>query len=162
MDWNSIVNEHGRIVLRIASRILGPHDAEDVAQEVFLKAYQLWNRSTVHNWPGLLRTIATRHSIDRLRCRLVESPLPVDLADTNPAPHQRLSTTELVNRLRTEIACLPDRQAEVFTLKYFDGLSNSEIARLLQISASNVSTSLLKARETLATRLIDLQCGDRT
>ena len=159
MDWNSIVNEHGRIVLRIASRILGARDAEDVAQEVFLHAFQLWSRSTVDNWPGLLRTIATRVAIDRLRRRLQNYPLPPDLAGRDPAPDHGLTSSELADRLRIEIARLPDRQAEIFSLRYFDGLSNSEIAELLKTSPSSVSTTLLKARDTLATRLVDLKCG---
>jgi RNA polymerase sigma-70 factor (ECF subfamily) len=149
-------------VFQIVSRILGSSEAEDAAQEVFLQAFQFWQKQRVDNWPGLLRRIATRNAIDRLRRRTLSKPLSFDPVDEINSPCEQLSTAELATRLRLEVARLPARQAEIFALRYLEGLSNNEIADLLGTSPSSVSTALAKARDSLATRLADLKYGDKT
>ena len=66
---------------------------------------------------------------------------------------------ELETRLREAITQLPDREATVFCLRYFESLSYDEIAESLNISSTSVSTALNKARSKLKTLLIDSQKG---
>jgi RNA polymerase sigma-70 factor, ECF subfamily len=146
--WDQIVGEHGPIVVRLARRILGPGpDAEDVVQQVFLEAFQLRQKQEVGNWPGLLRKVATRRALDRLRGRRRTEPLDgLECADAGSSPHETAVARELAERLREAIAQLPDGQAAVFSLRYFNELSYDEIAQALGIEPSAVGMALHKAR----------------
>ena len=163
MDWPTIIEEHGAVVLRISARILGGGpDAEDVAQEAFLDGYRIWQSSKVGNWAGLLRKIATRRAIDVLRRRLEPLPPGHEPVSPAPSPQDEMSATELKNLIRHELSRLPARQAEVFAMRYFEDLSNQEIAETLGVSVSSVSTALTKARTQLAGKLAHIRCGDVT
>jgi RNA polymerase sigma-70 factor (ECF subfamily) len=153
-DWGRIVDEHGARVLRIAVRILGSvHEAEDVAQDVFVEAYRLCRAGPVRNWTGLLVRLATVRALDRRsRTRTIAS-----LADTEHptifGPFDVAVANELAERLRAAVEQLPEQQAVVFTLTYFEDLSRDEVASSLGISAVAVSTALYKARRRLMSQL---------
>jgi RNA polymerase sigma-70 factor (ECF subfamily) len=149
--WDRIVSDHGPIVVRLARRILGPGpDAEDVAQEVFLEAFQLRQREEVAHWAGLLRMMTTRRALDRLRRRRKTEPLDaLELASTDSSPHEAAVAGELAARLREAVGQLPEGQAAVFSLRYFDELSYEQIAETLGIGPSAVGMALHKARAKL-------------
>ena len=152
--WDQIVSEHGPIVVRLVRRILGPgSDAEDTAQEVFLEAFQLQQRQEVGNWGGLLRTMATRRALDQLRRRRRTEPLGTMECSRESGPHEIAVARELTQRLREAIGQLPDGQATVFSLRYFDELSYDQIAQTLGIDSSAVGMALHKARAKLQTLL---------
>jgi RNA polymerase sigma-70 factor (ECF subfamily) len=153
--WDQIVSDHGPAVVRLARRILGPGpDAEDVVQEVFLEAFQLQQRQEVGNWAGLLRKVATWRALDRLRRRRRMEPLDgLECADAAGGPHEAAVARELAQRLREAIGQLPDGQAAVFSLRYFDELSYDQIAQALGISPAAVGMALRKARVKLQTLL---------
>jgi RNA polymerase sigma-70 factor, ECF subfamily len=153
--WDQIVADHGPIVVRLARRVLGPGpDAEDVVQEVFFEAFQLRQKQEVENWAGLLRMMATRRALDRLRRRRRTEPLDeMSLFDAGGGPHETAIARELAQRLREAIAQLPDGQAAVFSLRYFDELSYDQIARARGIEPSAVGMALHKARAKLQTLL---------
>jgi RNA polymerase sigma-70 factor (ECF subfamily) len=159
--WDQIVSEHGPIVVRLARRILGPGpDAEDVVQEVFLEAFQLKQRQAVGNWAGLLRKVATRRALDQLRRRRRTEPLStVESTDRGGGPHETAVAVELALRLREAISQLPDGQAAVFALRYFEELSYDQIAQALGIRSSAVGMALHKARAKLHALLNDQAKG---
>jgi RNA polymerase sigma-70 factor (ECF subfamily) len=155
-DWESIVRTHGPMAFDTAWRLLGhAADTEDVVQEAFLDAFQLHGRQTVDNWGGLLRRLAARRAIDRLRKRRTAVPLPPEALAWEPAasasdqPESVAAERELADRLRASITELPDREAEVFSLHYFGDMTNPEVARSLGISADAVGVALHKARKRL-------------
>jgi RNA polymerase sigma-70 factor (ECF subfamily) len=137
-----------------AWRLLGhAADTEDVVQEAFLDAFRLHAVQPVENWGALLRHLATRRAIDRLRKRRAAALVPLgNLEATAPEceqPESVAAERELADRLRWAIAELPDREASVFSLRYFGELANSEIARVLDVSTDAVGVALHKARKTL-------------
>jgi RNA polymerase sigma-70 factor (ECF subfamily) len=134
-----------------AWRLLGHvADAEDVVQESLLEAFQLHGRQTVSNWGGLLRQLATRRAIDRLRKRRPAETLSQDLTvPLSDQPEPAAIERELASRLRLAIAELPNREASAFSLRYFSELNNSEIAQELGISTDAVGVALHKARAKL-------------
>jgi RNA polymerase sigma-70 factor (ECF subfamily) len=156
-DWNGLVREHGRAVFGAAWRILGhAADAEDVVQEVFLEAQQLGNSRPVETWQPLLRQIATFRALDKLRRRKESVPLDsVAIAARDHTPEAVAVGNELETRLRQALARLPDREAQVFCLRYFEDASYEQIARSLQISPGAAATALHKAREKLKSLLAD-------
>lgn len=150
-DWDLLVREHGTMVFRTAWRIVGnAADAEDITQEVFLEAHRLRAKQTVKNWGGLLRRLATCRSLDRLRER--KNVLSIDagvLASMESDPTEAAIERELAERLRVAITQLPRREAEVFCLRFFEGLGNEQIALSLQIAPGAVGVALHKARTKL-------------
>ena len=64
-------------------------------------------------------------------------------------PECAAAERELAERLRAAVAQLPDRQASVFSLRYFGEMSNAEIAAALRISTDAVGVALHKARSRL-------------
>jgi RNA polymerase sigma-70 factor, ECF subfamily len=161
VDWEAIVRTHGAMAFDTAWRLLGhAADTEDAVQETFLEAFRLHGRQQVRNWGGLLRHLATRRAIDRLRQRRKVLPLEtLPFEPASPASEQPESVAvqhELADRLRWAIAKLPDREASVFSLHYLGEMSHCEIAETLGISTDAVGVALHKARNRLK-ELLDLQ-----
>lgn len=150
-DWNAIVREHGRAVFGVAFRILGhAADAEDVVQEVFLEAQQQRKPQRIRDWSAFIKRLATFRAIDCLRRRRGDQSLHgVSEPDRADGPQQSAIGNELQHRLRHSLTLLPDQQATIFCLRYFEDLSYEQIASSLGISVSAVSTSLNKARARL-------------
>jgi RNA polymerase sigma-70 factor (ECF subfamily) len=147
--------------LRIATRILGSvHEAEDVAQEVFVEAFRLYRAGPVQSWAGLLVRLATLRAIDhRRRTRPTEDLVNTDHA-TTIGPFDVAVANELAQWLRAAVGLLPEQQAAIFTLTYFEHLSREEIASSLSISPDAVSAALYKARQRLLSQLSVFNPGE--
>jgi RNA polymerase sigma-70 factor, ECF subfamily len=160
-DWESIVRTHAPLAFDIAWQLLGhAADTEDAVQDALLDAFRLRALEPVDNWGALVRHLATRRAIDRLRKRRTASLLPLETFDV-PAPESEqpesvAAERELADRLRWAIAELSDREASVFSLRYFGETANSEIALILGISTDAVGVALHKARNRLK-ELLGLQ-----
>ncbi len=150
-DWNQIVEKHGARVFRVAMRILGSiPDAEDVAQEVFAEAYRLHLAGPIQSWTGLLVRLSTLRSLDALRRRRPTVPIASEDWASQRQPLDTLVASELAARLRQSVGNLPDQQAAVFVLTYYEQWSREEIAVHMGITQESVSTSLYKARKQIA------------
>ena len=156
-DWDRIVREYGPLVFATAWRILGHSaDTEDIVQEVFLQVHQLQRTHAVRHWPGLLRRLAACRALDRLRQRRNTVSLNgLSLASHEEAPEAVAIEHELAEHLRQAIAQLPDREAAVFCLRYFDDLSYQDIAQALHIRTGAVASALHKARLKLEALLLE-------
>lgn len=156
-DWGRVIEDHAERIFRIAFRILGSvHDAEDVSQEVFSEAMVIHQSGEVRTLAGLFVRLATLRAIDRLR-KNHRSPEPLT-EETSPdeasaSPEQNLIAGELASWLRNEIGNLPNQQAAVFSMAYFEQLTRNEISTALDLSPESVSTTLYKARKHLSSRL---------
>ena len=158
------LQQHGKDLYRVAWRILGQaDDVDDVLQDVFLETVRVSHRETVVSWIGLLKRLTVVRSLDRLRKRRFDQNLDeYSVATQLDHPDQRMIAQELEQRLRRELGKLPERQGQVFCLRYFDDLSNKQIALTLDISPPAVATALRKARMRLSKLLLDEQKGART
>lgn len=150
-DWERIVREHGPMVFTTAWRILGhAPDAEDVVQDVFLEAHRLRQAQPVRCWAGLLRRLATYRAVDCLRRRRPTVPLDgLRLPSADRGPEAAAIGRELAERLRLSLARLPDQEAAVFCLRYFEDLSYQHIAEALHTTPNAVAQALHKARARL-------------
>ncbi len=147
LTWQSIIDEHGEAIFRVAYRLLrSVHDAEDVSQEVLLEAFKMPEIPDA----SLLRRIAAFRAIDRLRQRVVSVSLDDDFSQLEPRSVEKtIENKESADLLREAISRLPQQQSRCFWLRYVEGLSNQEIAVVEAISESTVSTALCKARKKL-------------
>ncbi len=150
-DWNTLIDEHGPLVVRISWRILGnAADVEDNVQEVFFQAYRLHAKTEVRHWRGLLRRLATLGALAKLRRRRQNVSLDgLDLPGTEGLPEDGLIRKELAAELRRAIAGLPEREGAVFALRYLEGLTLAEVAESLQITYQATATALSRARAKL-------------
>jgi RNA polymerase sigma factor (sigma-70 family) len=165
LSW--LFTEHYRRVLIAAYRIAGNMaDAEDIAQTVFLR---LGNSEVVEvgNAGSYLYRAAINGSLDVVRRRRLSATEPLESAANlasnaaGASPEREVSNRELGRLLRQAIGELPPRAAEMFALRYLEGLSNGEIAKLVGTSAAVVAVTLHHARSRLKKRLIELQRGTR-
>ncbi len=158
------MKQHGPIVWQTAYRLLGNHtDTADCFQETFICALAVSRRQQVRNFPALLSRLATARAIDQLRQRIRRShadreqgdwsapstQLRAGVPSRNPDPAQQLETGELAAKLRKAIAQLPPQQAEIFCLRYLNGMSYRLIAKQLGIRTSAAGVSLHRARAKL-------------
>ena len=155
VDWDALIEQHGPLVVSISWRILGhAADVEDNVQQVFLDAYQLHESQEIQHWRGLLRRLATCGALARLRRRRAGASLD---ADSNVArgasPEQYAIGRELEQQLRDAIAELPEREAAVFSLRFFEDLGLGEIAETLSITYAAAGTALSRARARLEQRI---------
>jgi RNA polymerase sigma-70 factor (ECF subfamily) len=148
-DWQSIVTAHSGVVWRTVYRLLGNHqDAADCFQETFLSALDVARRETVRSWPAMLTCLATARALDRVRQRMRDRGRSVDVAELasaaspEPGPDRQAETAELVRMFRELIVLLPDRQAQVFCLRYVSEMSYREIAREMALKTSDVGVLL--------------------
>jgi RNA polymerase sigma-70 factor (ECF subfamily) len=80
--------------------------------------------------------------------------MPVETAeelrsDSSLSPERALSSLEIKNWLRRELATLNPRAAEMFALRYLEGLDNPEIARTMNTSQAVVAVTLHRTRARL-------------
>ncbi len=150
---------HERFVYNLALRTIGnPAEAEDVAQEAFVRAWQALPKfrggSALRTW---LYRIVINLCINRFpRLRRELSELTDDdigsLPETTRLEHDPALRSELRERralLHREIERLPDSQRMLVTLRYQDELSYEDIANLVGLPLGTVKTGLFRAKERL-------------
>jgi len=160
---------HAAAVYDAAHRVTGnPSDAEDVVQTVFLRLARRdrVSASDEELGRGYFHRAAVHAALDILRSRQRAGWVPLDHvaepADANDPrhPESELRRGEERRFLRLALARLTPRSAEIFALRFFEGLSNPEIASLLGISTPLVAVLLhrtrARLRKELSTRLGDL------
>jgi len=153
-DIDQLVLAHGRAVFHAAFRVLGdPALAEDVQQGVFVRLLEKPPRDDVEHWAAYLCAMATRSAIDELRRRKRWQRLAERFGVAGQTeellPAEVLDRSTRARQLRQALARLPKRQAECFALRFFDGRSLDEIARLLGVSNNVVSVALNRATHSL-------------
>ena len=153
------------MVYRVAYQFAGNHyDAEDIAQEVFIKVYRSLDRfrqdAQITSW---MYRIAMNACIDHRRRHSPAGAAPfgeeaeqrmLNTPEETPGPEDRAYAGELGQVLETEIGRLPPGQRIVFVMRHHQGLKLSEIAEALGLAEGTVKRQLHAAvhrlRETLS------------
>lgn len=162
-DWQKIREECGKLVFSAAFRVLKRYDqALDCYQDVFLEAFEQCEQRPVRNWPALLRWRAVRRALDRLRKeRRIAARVDADhdallVPAAGEGPGQKIEFRELVERVREEVARLPERQAEAFWLQCVEQMSSADVAEQLGTEVGTVAVLVHRARSRLRELLSDL------
>lgn len=156
-----LYDRYASLIYRLALRILGnAQEAEDLTQEIFMN---LWRSSTYNPARGslgsFLTTMTRSRAIDKLRSRGTNLKFLQRWSQTMmteispPTPFDLASLSQRSQYVRDALAQLPDKQRQVLEMAYYDGLSQSEIAKQLDISLGTIKTwsrqGLLKLRQNL-------------
>ena len=164
--FRALVERHQRGVLSIVSRILlNREDAEDVAQEAFVKAFtRLDTYDPAYKFSNWLFKIAHNAALDALRRRAAnpaaaavepgagpeDDPL-ARLPDTaTPAPDELAARAEFRADVARALARLRPEYRAVVTLRHVEGRAYEDIAEILDLPLGTVKTFLFRARRELA------------
>lgn len=166
-NFETFMRAYQNMVFSTAVRLLGNDaEAQDIAQEVFLKAFERFNdlskSPTVGGWLKTVTTNLCLNHLSRYRARwrffsemfsreddkdtTLEIPAPDTMADTlDESDHRRL--------LEAALQKLPAAQRVPLVLFHFENLTYEEIAAKLNISLSKVKTDIFRGREALRKKL---------
>jgi len=153
-DFSELYETHYAAVYRAALRVTGnPADAEDALQTVFLRISgtlaQGGELPAARNPEAWFKRAACNAAIDILRRRTARAE--VSIHDVSDVPLKPVVEPEmfLKERLRRAIAALEPEDAELFLLRYVEGLSNGELAELFRQEKNNIAVRLHRIRQTL-------------
>ena len=147
-------------ILALARRMLSdPVEAEDVAQEVFLRTWRQapkW-RSGAAKLDTWMHRVALNLCYDRLRRRR-ETPMaePPETPDPGPPPDRGLQAAQTSAAVERALAALPHRQREAIVLCHYQELGNIEAAAVMEVSVEALESLLGRARRALRVALGDL------
>lgn len=159
LQLEEIFRMHYDSVLRAAFRITGSMaDAEDVTQGIFLRlARGGLEDHAIRDMGSYLRRAAVNAALDLLRSHTIRPQVPIEEAffpsHSQASPEQAQSSAELRRRLRQALARLHPSTAEMFALRYVEGLDNPEVARIMHTSQAVVAVTLYRARLRLRKEL---------
>jgi RNA polymerase sigma-70 factor (ECF subfamily) len=154
VEVERLFEEHHRTVFLTAYRVTGnASDAEDVLQTVFLRVLRrAAEAEPMANPESYLRRAALNAALDLMRSRQTASSVPLEDLEfalaSGPAlaPDRGLARGEIRQWLRGMVARLSPRAAEIFALRFYEGMGTPEIARTLGMTEGTVAVTLSRAR----------------
>jgi RNA polymerase sigma-70 factor (ECF subfamily) len=165
--YRVLVERHSRTVYRMANRMMGnAHDAEDVVQESFLRAYQKLKQFAGNaNFGTWVYRIAANYAIDRIRQRNTdearrerpskpgEDSLEVDplsqVRDMSPSPERLAGSSQLAERMKAALAELSPAERTAIVMRHWDGCGIEEIAAVLNSNSNATKNTVFRAVQKL-------------
>jgi RNA polymerase sigma-70 factor (ECF subfamily) len=160
--FRALLERHQDAVVGTVAKMLGsPSDAEDIAQQVFLR---VWQHAKSYRpdakFTTYLFTITRNLVFNETRRRSRKKEIPLDTSDPSGShhepgddPHRQPDASLLEAELRVAIgqaiASLPETQRLAVILRRYENLSYEEIAEVLDLSVSAVKSQLFRARNRL-------------
>ena len=151
--YAELVRRHQKLALRVAYLVSGSEaDAEDIAQEAFVKAYSSLGRFDLsRSWTPWLLRIVRNEALNRRRrssrqarraLRVATDPVSGDAA---PSPEAAIVIREQYARLLAVVDALPKSQRDVIVCRYFLELSEDETSRSLGLAVGTVKSRTSRA-----------------
>ena len=160
-EFTACVLRHSRFVFRVAYAVLrNSHDAEDVAQEVFLKLYRNSAWDGMRDEKAYLARTAWRAAIDHLPKHQQMRSDEMEVASTYPSPEQAALDADLQQKVHRLIDGLPEELRQPLALSTIQELTSGEVAQVLGIPEGTVRTRVLRARQLLREKLTALEGRD--
>ena len=156
-----LINKYKDMAYTVAIKVVKSHeDAEEVAQDSFLKAYEKLDsfkgNSKFSTW---LYTIVYRNSITKIRKKKVETSDIDEYVMDNYSEGSEFPQIEAIKNgeqqkyVREAIDRLPEKDALLITLFYMNESSVEEIEQITNLTQSNIKVKLFRARKKLNTEL---------
>ena len=157
--FETLVERHRNVVVRVAGRMVGSEEAEDVAQDAFLRAFhrlrqfrgdspfRSWLLRITHN--AALDTLARRKSVPIGELEDEAVGARADVRPATRAPADELEVDERRERLLAKLALIRPAHRAVLVLRDLEGLSYEEIADITDCPLGTVKGRLHRARREL-------------
>lgn len=164
--FNELVNRHRKGIYYLALGMVGNHDdAEDMAQEAFVRAYQslakFKGQSSVYTW---FYRITVNLCLNHLRTRRVRSFIGLEKIEmvlpSTDATDTVAELKELSETARKAIQALPPKQRAVFILRHFQGLPHAEIAEIMGREEGTIKANYFQAVRKLRRALESYMRGE--
>ena len=147
--------------LRHAARVLGDAaEAEDVAQEAMMRLWKAapdWRSDGPAQPATWLHKVVANLAVDRLRRARRATGLEPEMAetipDTAPGVEARMVTADRMAALDAGLATLPERQRQAVVLRHIEGMSNPDIAEILEIGVEAVESLTARGKRALKAAL---------
>lgn len=153
-DFAALVSRHSRFVFQVAYAVLRrAEDAEDAAQETFLKLYRTNSWRRMENERAYLARAAWRTAVGMLPSKKLELPA----AESRPTPEELAIAGDWTAAVHRLIDALPEELRRPIALTTVEELSSREIAETMGIPEGTVRTRLMRARELLKLKLRAIQ-----
>lgn len=138
-----MIGRHRTRLVRVAANILrDPHEAEDVAQESFIRGFrELWRLRDDRAFSGYLYRICVRLCMDRLRSRRAET---IEFDSIQPCDGPRVENRVLIEKLLDRLS--PELRATL-VLREMEQFSYEEVAEAMKVPVGTVRSRLHTARE---------------
>lgn len=155
-EFREYVRARGPALLRAAHQLTGhPLDAEDLLQNALAKTYQAWERIQDRAaLDGYVRRAMVNINISQWRRRKLEEYPSDELPESAPAAEPR---GEVHERLELALQRLPARMRAAVVLRYYQDMTEPEIARALGITVGTVKSTMSRAMAKLRTELAPLR-----
>jgi RNA polymerase sigma-70 factor (ECF subfamily) len=158
-----IFRRHKKQVLTTAYRVTGnAQDAEDVLQTIFMRLARQEGGSPLSSSPGgYLHRASINAALDVVRSRKSARSGPLEDVEATLAsvpakqPDRLQDASEIRQQVRQALSELSPKSAEIFTLRYFEGYGNNEIATMLGTSRSTINVILHRTRQRLKEKISD-------
>jgi RNA polymerase sigma-70 factor (ECF subfamily) len=162
-----LVERHSHSIFRLAYRLTGnQHDAEEVVQEAFLRAFQKLGQFAARaNFGTWVYRIAANYSIDLMRRKRKEdarreTPMistqdnpeidPIDLLpDAAPSPERLTQSLELRSQIEQALAALSHAERTAFVMRHWEGCGIEEIAAVLNSNSGAAKNTVFRAVQKL-------------
>jgi RNA polymerase sigma-70 factor (ECF subfamily) len=146
-----LVDRYQKPVYNVALRIShSPLDAEDIAQSVFMKAFQkLDSFDDEQRFFSWLYRIAINESINATKRRRDHEELDRDVVSEQRSPEEAAAQRDLEERVGTALMYLKPEDRAIICLKHFQGFSYDEIGYIFDIPGKTVKSRLYSARQRL-------------
>ncbi|MDR2689504.1 MAG: RNA polymerase sigma factor RpoE [Azoarcus sp.] len=174
-----LVSKYQRKLHRLLARLVrDPAEVEDLAQEVFIKAYRALGsfrgESAFYTWLYRIGLNTAKNHLAALGRRVpAASGLDVSEAEAHAGgeklhnldtPERQLMTRQIAHTVEEAIAALAPELREAITLRELEGLSYEEIANVMDCPVGTVRSRIFRAREAIAARLrplLDTRADER-
>jgi len=153
------LRNHSRIFHLALRYVRSPEDAEDIAQETFLKAFDGINTFDINlgaGFPAWINRICIHCAIDHLRVRKRRGgemtsldALPQDPPSSSPSPEEITIERRVSNRVQDAVDNLSPRQQVIFSMRYREHLDIRQIAVRLECSEGNIRAHLFRSATKL-------------
>ncbi len=157
-SFGELVSRYQTAVFNVCYRLMGERrEAEDMAQEAFLRAYtRLEAYDPERPFGPWMRRVAANICLNRLES--LPAPQPEldeerDADSPQQRPEPQAEQRDEAERLRLALSSLPPHYRAVLELRHYQELSYEEIAETLQLPLSDVKSHLFRARKLLAEQL---------
>jgi RNA polymerase sigma-70 factor (ECF subfamily) len=168
--FEAIILRYERRVVSLATKLLGrTEDAQDAAQEVFLRVYKYLHRLDLQKpiEPWLMRmTVNVSRDLGRKRQLRLNAFPESESVDVIPAragcnPFEEVAAEQQRQLLWKALSSLPEKERIAVTLRDIEGLSTSEVAEILESSESTVRSQISRARVRLKDAMDSLIGGQQ-